>query len=102
MRSAIALFGIALSLDAQPLANRAPLAPNAFDMLPLGVVKPKGWLLRQLRVQADGQTGHLDEFWPSLSAKDSAWRGGTGEDGSAGLTISMAWFPPPTCSRIPG
>lgn len=68
-----------MSAAAQPVPNRAPLVPNAFDILPLGSVKPKGWLLRQLRIQAEGQTGHLDEFWPSLSAKDSAWRGGTGE-----------------------
>lgn len=59
--------------------NRAPLAPNAFDFLPLTSVKPKGWLLRQLRIQADGQTGHLDEFWPSLDQKQSAWLGGSGE-----------------------
>jgi hypothetical protein len=79
MRSAAAILAVAMTASAQPVPNRAPLVSNAFDILPLGSVKPKGWLLRQLRIQAEGQTGHLDEFWPSLSAKDSAWRGGTGE-----------------------
>lgn len=79
MRTAAAILAFVMSASAQPVPNRAPLVPGAFDILPLGSVKPKGWLLRQLRIQAEGQTGHLDEFWPSLSAKDSAWRGGTGE-----------------------
>ncbi len=68
-----------MTVPAQTVRNRAPLAPAAFDFLPLTSVKPKGWLLRQLRIQADGQTGHLDEFWPSLDAKTTAWRGGSGE-----------------------
>jgi DUF1680 family protein len=63
--------------------NRAPLPPNAFDPLPLGAVKPRGWLLRQLQIQAQGQTGHLDEFWPSLTA-NSGWLGGTGESWERG------------------
>jgi hypothetical protein len=79
MKTAILTLFFAVPAAAQPVPNKAPLAPNAFELLPLGSVKPRGWLLRQLRIQADGQTGHLDEFWPSLSAKDSAWRGGQGE-----------------------
>lgn len=58
--------------------NRPPLAPSAFYPLPLTAVKPRGWLRRQLQIQADGLTGHLDEFWPDLNA-NSAWLGGTGE-----------------------
>ena len=59
-------------------ARRASLLPRAFTLLPLGAVKPTGWLLSQLRVQADGLSGHLDEFWPDLGP-DNMWRGGSGE-----------------------
>ncbi len=58
--------------------NREPLHPAAFQALPLGAVKPRGWLLNQLRAQANGLTGHLEEFWPDLGP-DSGWLGGDGE-----------------------
>jgi uncharacterized protein len=58
--------------------NRAPLAGSAFYPLPLTTVKPRGWLRDQLRIQSEGITGHLDEFWPDVG-KNSAWLGGTGE-----------------------
>jgi hypothetical protein len=61
-----------------PVKNRAPLAESAFYRLPLGAIKPKGWLLEQLRIQSEGITGHLDEFWADVGA-NSAWLGGAGE-----------------------
>jgi uncharacterized protein len=60
------------------VSNRAPLEPNAFNPLPLGAITPRGWLLRQERIQADGLTGHLDEFWNDVGP-NSGWLGGTGE-----------------------
>lgn len=45
--------------------------------LNLGDVKPAGWLKRQLEVQRDGLSGHLDLFWPDV--KDSGWLGGNEE-----------------------
>ena len=36
-----------------------------------------GWLERQLRIQADGLSGHLDEFWPDIG--QSQWFGGDSE-----------------------
>src|SRR5512138_935346 len=56
---------------------RAGLAPTAFHPLPLGSIRPEGWLARQLRIQADGLSGHLDEFWPDVG--QSKWFGGTAE-----------------------
>ena len=63
--------------------NQAPLQPNAFNPLPLTAVRPQGWLLDQLRIQAGGLTGHVDEFWPDLG-NNSGWLGGTGESWERG------------------
>ncbi|MBK7628224.1 MAG: glycoside hydrolase family 127 protein [Bacteroidales bacterium] len=57
--------------------NPAPLKQNAYIKLPLGVVKPAGWLKSQLEAQASGLTGNVDDFWPDLV--NSSWRGGEGE-----------------------
>lgn len=74
----LALTVSAADRTAGPVHNRAPLAKTPYTLLPLGSVKPAGWLERQLRIQADGLTGHLEEFWPDLGPK-SAWLGGDGE-----------------------
>jgi len=71
------------------------LAEPSFRPLPLGSISPGGWLQRQLRLQADGLSGHLDEFWPDVG--QSQWFGGKAEgwerapywlDG----VIPMAWI----------
>jgi hypothetical protein len=62
--------------------NKEPLLQTHFVSLPVGAVKPKGWLEDQLKIQANGLTGHLDEFWPSI--KNSAWKSETGESWERG------------------
>jgi hypothetical protein len=34
--------------------------------LPLGAIRAKGWLARQLRVEARGMSGHMDELEPDM------------------------------------
>ncbi|MGA8938155.1 MAG: beta-L-arabinofuranosidase domain-containing protein [Acidobacteriaceae bacterium] len=60
------------------IKNRAPLASSAFYSLPLGSIRARGWLDEQLRTQANGLSGHLDETWPDVGP-NSGWLGGTGE-----------------------
>jgi len=59
------------------MTMKSKLQSLAFQPLPLGAVRPQGWLLNQLRIQASGLSGHLDEFWPDI--KDSGWIGGGAE-----------------------
>ena len=40
-------------------------------------LKPRGWLKRQLQIQAEGLAGNLDKMWPDV--KNSAWIGGDRE-----------------------
>jgi len=56
---------------------KSALAEPEFRPLPLGSIRPAGWLARQLRIQADGLSGHLDEFWPDVG--ESQWFGGKAE-----------------------
>ncbi|WP_165067765.1 beta-L-arabinofuranosidase domain-containing protein [Paludisphaera rhizosphaerae] len=71
---AVALgFGLAsIALAAEP-----SLKPAALEPLPVGAIKPSGWLKVQLETQAKGLGGSLDEYWPDI--KDSAWIGGKAE-----------------------
>lgn len=60
---------------------RAP--KTVFEALPLGSILPADWLKNQLRIQADGFTGHLEEHWADVGP-DNGWIGGTGESWERG------------------
>src|SRR6266567_7078686 len=61
------------------VTNRAPLAPGAFFKLPIGSITPKGWLRRQLELEAYGMTGHLEEISKWCKFADSAWASSDGQ-----------------------
>lgn len=75
--------------------NQEPLSQSAFYLLPLGSIRPAGWLRNQLTIQANGLGGHLDETWPDVGP-DSGWLGGKGESWERGPyfvdgLIPLAW-----------
>ncbi len=61
------------------LQNRAPLKVKPYLELPLGAIKPTGWLLEQLKRQKSGLTGNLDEVYPSVVGDRNGWLGGDGD-----------------------
>ncbi|WP_052323395.1 beta-L-arabinofuranosidase domain-containing protein [Flexithrix dorotheae] len=54
------------------------LATSPYSEIPLGEVKPRGWLLHQLEIMRDGTTGHLDEVHNKIK-NDNGWLGGEGD-----------------------
>lgn len=50
---------------------------KVFDRYTANDIRPRGWLKRQLQLQAAGQAGNLDKMWPDV--KDSAWIGGNAD-----------------------
>jgi Beta-L-arabinofuranosidase, GH127/Domain of Unknown Function (DUF1080) len=78
-------FLVALSvhaLYAQNLTefNKAPLKQHVYVQLPIGSIKARGWLLKQLEQQRDGATGMAEELYPEKDnlGKNSDWLGGDG------------------------
>lgn len=59
--------------------NRTPLLAKPYIELPIGAVKPKGWLEEQLKRQAAGMTGHMDEIYTKVMGPRNGWLGGDGD-----------------------
>jgi hypothetical protein len=59
--------------------GREPLAPAPLVKLPVGAVAPRGWLRKQLQLQADGFHGRLGEISPFLRKENNAWLSPAGE-----------------------
>jgi hypothetical protein len=75
-------------------SNRAPLEQEYFVKLPVGSARPGGWLRRQLELQRDGLTGHLDEISIWLTKDDNAWlaKDGKGKHGWEELPYWLKGF----------
>lgn len=67
------------SVNTNYTQNRSPLLPLHFIKLPVGDVKPQGWLFRYLELQKEGLTGQLGEISAWLDKQNNAWLG-TGDD----------------------
>jgi hypothetical protein len=76
---ASAMPAVAAEQNIPAVPNRQPLRASPYAALPLGDVRPSGWLLTELQLQRDGLTGHAEQVIPRLGP-DSGWLGGTGKD----------------------
>lgn len=63
----------------QYVANREPLAPAHMIRLPIGSITPQGWLREQLKLEAAGMMGHLQEISPWCKFDGNGWSDPKGE-----------------------
>jgi DUF1680 family protein len=59
--------------------NRPPLVTKPYVALPIGNIKPAGWLEEQLDRMATGMTGHLDTIYEQVMGTRNGWLGGDGD-----------------------
>lgn len=64
--------------------NREPLKANPYIELPLGAIKPQGWLREMLLRQKSGATGNLDKLYPLVMNHRNGWLGGDGDQWERG------------------
>jgi len=68
-----------ISRNSYYVSNREPLLPSPLVKLPVGSIKPEGWVKQQLSLMADGFSGHLTEISKWCRIEGSAWVSPKGE-----------------------
>lgn len=64
--------------------NRPPLKVNPYVELPLGSIRPQGWLKEQLARMRNGMTSDLDKRYPLVMGSRNGWLGGDGDQWERG------------------
>lgn len=64
--------------------NRYPLLRKPYMELPIGAIKPRGWLKETMERQRKGMTSKLDELYPEVMGKRNGWLGGDGDQWERG------------------
>lgn len=64
--------------------NRYPLQRKAYMELPLGSIRPEGWLREMLIRQKNGATGQMDKLYPLVMGQRNGWLGGDGDQWERG------------------
>lgn len=59
--------------------NHYPLLEKPYIELPIGTIKPTGWLEQQLLTMAAGLTGNLDKIYEKVMGPRNGWLGGDGD-----------------------
>lgn len=77
-------FSFTVCMGQPYLNNRAPLIEKPLLELPLGAIKPKGWLKEKLISQKNGATGHLDKLYAKVMGDRNGWLGGDGDQWERG------------------
>ncbi len=75
----------------QYISNRAPLTASPLVKLPIGSIKPQGWLRSQLELEAQGMTGRLEEISPWCRFDQNAWTDPEGK-GHSGWEEMPYWL----------
>jgi hypothetical protein len=79
------------SRNAFYVSNRRPLLPTPLVKLPIGSIRPDGWVRRQLELQAEGFHGNLTEISGFLKKEGNAWLSSAG-DGDHGWEEPPYWL----------
>lgn len=67
------------NLSGNYMNNRTPLLAKPYMELPIGTIKPSGWLEEQLNRMVTGMTGHMDTIYPQVMGSRNGWLGGDGD-----------------------
>ena len=64
--------------------NRYPLHGKPHIELPIGSIKPEGWLKEMLLRQRNGMTSQMDKLYPLVMGERNGWLGGDGDQWERG------------------